>query len=504
MDKKMNMIGLTRNNSTWAYVRAIPKALQGHPTFKDKKNYRRQLASIGVSRDKLVKIWEQAHKDFEAYINSIKELNVDVIESNRLIEEAERFLRMNGLSTGMLSVSNQTQSDYQSWSIEEGIEQSGVFEELFDHAAKLSYEQANSVVPLKQELSSTLKIQEQAWKLLKEPPKQSHKQRLFSDCWYEYKEKKGIDSSTRDGQRVQRCFDRFIELVGDLLLDEENANDALHRYVELREQKRAESISAGGKPSPSPASISRELNTLLAILRVGSKRFRIAINIERPEIRQNVKPKERHTFSTDEQIELINIASDQTRSDYQPYKELMILIMVQTGTHITELIRLKKDKVIFDTEIPHLIMDGELKTNQRKRVIPLVYKTERIKELARLFEDGSEHFFGEDNVKRRPDNYSAQLNKLCRMVNPQSSSYSCRHAFKHHAYAKGIDSQIIAILGGWSGKDSGLSRQMQGYGKSGLLTQESLSRLHKAISIINQHLIESEIIDLPSAQQIQG
>lgn len=492
MDKKMNMIGLTRNNSTWAYVRAIPKVLRSHPTFKNKKNYRRQLASIEVSREELVKVWEQAHTDFEVYIERLKQLNNDVIMNNNLIEQAERFLRMNGLSAGMLAVSNQAGSHNDSWSLEQGIEQSGVFDELFDHVARVGYQQAGSVVPIKQELCSTLRIQEQAWKLLNEPRKESYKLYLFSDCWTEYVAKKGLDTSVRGGKRVQACFDRFIELVGDLVLDGNNINDALASYVDLREQKRTESLSGGGRPSPSPASISRELNTLLAVLRVGCKKFRITANIERPQIKEDVSPRERHTFSTHEQLELVSLASDQSRTDYQPYKELMILLMIQTGTHVTELIRLKRNKVILDSDIPHMILDGELKTSQRKRVIPLVYKVKRIRDLAEHYYDSSDYFFGDTNASRTPDNYSAQLNKLCKEINPDSSSYSCRHAFKHLAYAKGVDAQVLAILGGWSGKEAGLSRQMQGYGKSGLVTNESLLRLQRAMLDINQHLTESE------------
>lgn len=490
MDNKLNMIGLTRNNGTYAYVRAIPKALQSHPSFRGKRNYRRQLAPTNISRELLLKLWKQAHSDFEQYISSLKQLNTPMLEQSALIEQAERFLRMNGLEPSMLAAS--THSQYQSWSLEQMIEQSGVFDDLFAHAAKQRYEQAGCTIPIHDELPPALKVQEQAWKLLSVPPKQTYKQHIFSDCWKEYEAKKGIDTTAREGKRVKACFFRFLELVGDHILDEQSVNDGLINYVEIREQTRLDNQAQGYKASPSPASITRELNTLLAIFRVGAKRFRLSLNIERPEIREDLKPKERHTFSTQEQIELIHIASDQTRSDYQAYKELMILLMVQTGTHVTELIRLKRVKVILDTEIPHLILDGELKTSQRKRIIPLVFKVERIKELAERFNDESDYFFGEDNVKRTADNYSAQLNKLCREVNSESSSYSCRHAFKHLAYAKGIDAQVLAILGGWSGKEAGLSRQMQGYGKSGLMNQESLIRLQKAMFAINEHLIQTE------------
>nr|WP_320166602.1 tyrosine-type recombinase/integrase [uncultured Methylophaga sp.] len=493
MDNKLKMVGLTRNNSTWAYVRAIPTSLKSHPSFRGKKNYRRQLVPIDTPRDELLKVWEKAHNDFEQYIADVKLLNTSVIEQNKLIEQAERFLRINGLKPSMLASVSQDDSpatQYEKMTLPDAIEQTGIFDKLSEYSAKSGYEQAFSNQFIKDDLPAELIVQDFAWKLLHEPPKDSYKTYILSDCWAEYVAKKGIDADSRAGKRIKACYFRFIKLVGDHIIDEMAVNDSLVKYVENREQQRLDNQAKGDKASPSPATIARELNTLMAIIRVACKRFRVIVRLERPEIRDDVKARERHTFTTQEQIDLIHIASDQARSDYQPYKELMILLMIQTGTHVTELIRLKKDKVILKNDIPHIILDGELKTNQRKRVIPLVFRVDRIRELADLFHDDSDYFFGRENSQRTADNYSAQLNKLCREVHADSTSYSCRHAFKHLAYAKGIDAQVLAILGGWSGKEAGLSRQMQGYGKSGLMNIESLKRLRIAVHSINEHLIE--------------
>lgn len=496
MDSKLNMVGLTRNNSTWAYVRAIPKSLHSHPSFKGKKNYRRQLASSTTPREEILKLWEEAHKDFEEYIAGLKQVNMPVIEQNALLKRAEAFLRLHNLKPSMLAVideNNPSKGNHERWSLSEMLEQSGIFDDMLDYAAQAGYsEQIDNPESYNSDMPFDVAVQYQAWKLLQEPPKQNYYQNLFSDCWPEYVKKKGINEKSREGKRIKSCFFRFIKLVGDHVITEKSVNDALTSYVDRRELERTQNLKSGKNPTPSPASIKRELNTLLAILRVGCKRFRIRINIERPEIREDVKATERHTFTTDEQIELVKIASDTTRADYQAYKELMILLMVQTGSHITELLRLKRDKVIFNNQIPHLILDGDLKTSERKRVIPLVFKVDRIRQLAEQFNDESEFFFGKVNAQRTADNYSSQLNRLCRGVNKQSTSYSCRHAFKHLAYVKGVDAQVLAILGGWTGKEVGLSRQMQGYGKSGLSNPESLRRLEEAMELINQHLIHYE------------
>jgi len=491
---KFSMKGLTLNNDTYAYVRTVPRALLNHPSFNGRKNYRKQLGSRSLSDEQIYQSWKQTHDDYEQYIDNLKQVNVDVIDRNSLIRRAEAYLRVNKLNAGMLSDDiGLTEADNQQhqFELKQMIEHSGIFGELFDHATRESYEQAiNPVIPTSS-LPVHLKVQSQAWKILTLPVGSNKVQYLFTDCWATYAVKKGLDESTRSTKRIKSTFNSFIKIAGNQILNEQTVDDALVRYVDERESIRDNNIQNGNKPSPSPTSIERELNTLLAIFRVTIKKHRLKITVERPEIREDIAPVERHTFTAEEQIQLVNTASDTTCSDYQPYKELMFLMMIQSGTHITELLRLKRDKVKLDHEIPHIILDGELKTQQRKRVIPLVLKVERIKELASMFKDESEHFFGKNNVARTPDNYSIQLNKICKRVHPNSTSYSCRHSFKHHAQVKGIDTQVVANLGGWSGKDSGLSRQMLSYGASGLLNTDSLLRLQDAMLQINKHLIDA-------------
>lgn len=493
MGKVFSMKGLTHNNGTWAYTRTIPRVLADHPTFRGRKNYRKQLGSRTLSEEQVFGAWRQAHTDFEHYIADLKQSNLEVIASNELVKHAQAYLSVNGLKAGMLSNDNGIEEPGKQlyrYTHTLMIEEAGIFDELFDHGAREQYEQRINPAPQAFELPVHLQVQERAWKLLTEPATSHKLQYFLSECWLVYVAKKGLDESIRATKRTKATYFNFIKLVGDQLLNEDRVNEALAQYVEAREATRENNIKNGKKASPSPASITRELNTLLAILRATIKKQRLKVVVERPDIKEDQKSVERYTFTAEEQTDLVQLVSDQTQSSYQPYKELMLLLMIQTGTHITELIRLKRDKVMLEHEIPHFILEGELKTTQRKRVLPLVYRVERIKELAAMFDDESEYFFGKDNVARTADNYSAQLNKICKRVNANSSSYSCRHSFKYHAFVKGINTQILATLGGWSGKDAGLSRQMAGYGASGLLNKDSLLTLQQAMLKINAHLIE--------------
>jgi site-specific recombinase XerD len=497
MGKLLSMKGLTENNGTWSYTRTIPKALIGHPSFRGRKNYRKQLISASASYDQVIQSWKQAHEDFEQYIDDLKNSNISVIERNELIKRAEVFLRVNGLKSGMLADdealterdNNQHHADLKLM-----IGQSGMFDELDTFSSRTNYE--NTLTPFNSfetsDLSAQVQIQDYAWKVLTQPASSNKVQFLLSDCWLIYVTKRGLDESTRETKRTKSCFLNFINIVGDHIISDDAVDTALMRYVDERESIREDNMAKGCKASPSPSSIERELNSLLSIIRTTIKKHRLKVVVERPEVRMDIEANERHTFSSEEQIKLVKIASDLTQNDYQSYKELMFLLMIQTGTHITELLRLKRYKVKISHKIPHLILDGELKTKQRRRVLPLVFKVERIQELAAMFEDDSEYFFGEVNSKRTADNYSAQLNKVCKRVNPKSTSYSCRHSFKHHAVVKGIDAQMLANLGGWSGKDSGLSKQMLSYGSSGLLNEESLLVLQSAMMLINEHLIDAE------------
>lgn len=90
---------------------------------------------------------------------------------------------------------------------------------------------------------------------------------------------------------------------------------------------------------------------------------------------------------------------------------------------------------------------------------------------------------------KEPKTVNKALVRMCQRINPASSPYSCRHAFKNNALGAGVNPQLVAALGGWSGKELGFNSIMADYGKTGLKHLETLEELRRAMLKINAHLM---------------
>ena len=144
--------------------------------------------------------------------------------------------------------------------------------------------------------------------------------------------------------------------------------------------------------------------------------------------------------------------------------------------------------MFLDHAVPHIDLTGQLKTTERARPNPLVFKLERIRELVELLVDGSGYVFGKVALKE-PKTVNKALVRICQQINPAASPYSCRHAFKNNALGAGVNPQLLAALGGWSGKELGFNSIMGDYGKTGVKHLETLTELRRAMMSINAHLL---------------
>ena len=218
------------------------------------------------------------------------------------------------------------------------------------------------------------------------------------------------------------------------------------------------------------------------------KLHRLNLRIDKPII-QSTKPTTREVFSPAEVLEIIELAQDTTTSFYKPWKELMILILAQTSCIASELIRMKKDLILLDQDVPVIKIAGELKTKHRARTIPLVYKVDRIKEL--IDAEQSESMLG-DAAETTESNISSQLNKLIKQVCPEATAYSFRHTFKNNATLKEVNLLHLSYLGGWSASVLNINEIMASYGKKGMETPDMVLKLQSSMKKINSHLLEKE------------
>ena len=165
--------------------------------------------------------------------------------------------------------------------------------------------------------------------------------------------------------------------------------------------------------------------------------------------------------------------------------------MAQTSCIASELQRMEKSSIFLDADIPVIKVKGKVKTKNRLRTIPLVYKVDRIRALINTIDPESKYIFG-DMANTTESNISKQLKNILEKVNPKATAYSFRHAFKNNAQINDIDNQDVAYLGGWSGSSLSVNEIMMNYGRKGLETPEMALKLQRVMRRINKHLLQSE------------
>lgn len=475
----MKLRHLTLSKSLWIYQRRFPTDLLSHPQIKTpvfKKSL--GLNADASDADKLAH-WTSANSDFESYVELLRTNNVDQLTQAKKIEMAKALLARHKLEIGSLAVNptltelqNTVLTDYEK---EKALE-SGAFDQLirFDHPEG------------QKDVDVHLEIQSIAWRMLEQPKALFNRSVSFSDCWKIYETIKQLDMDNANNKASKIRFDRMLKAVGDQILTQQSIHEAMNRYVEEREGDRERSVLAGSAAAPSSSSIQRELATIIAVFNTVVRKKNLDIVVRRPELKQT-KAVERYTFTQREIVELVTVASDKSLAIYQPWKELMILLMAQSGSIQSELQRLRIENCHFDHQIPHIDFKGELKTKDRVRTVPIVFRQDRIKELVGELNNDSGFVFG-DVAPKDPKTINKALNLLCSKVNAGASPYSLRHAFKNNALATGVNVQLLAALGGWSGKELGFNDIMKGYGKTGIKQLETLKRLQQAMLQVNSFL----------------
>jgi hypothetical protein len=299
--------------------------------------------------------------------------------------------------------------------------------------------------------------------------------KTLSSLWKDYAESKSIDTSSRDGKRITSRWKRWLAIAGDTRLSDNIVNhihDGLDSYVANRV---AEGVSG--------ASIRRELNDIVACLRYASKRYRLKWVIERPDV-PNSKPKQRIVMTRSEQLQLVDYCASTSGSE-APIAAC-VLLMLQGAMMPSEIKRLTPERLKLSGELPLLVVDGETKTNARKRIVPLVLGVEFIAEhLPTALEWLN---------KTTESNHSHKIKRLLQAAtgNDRLTGHCCRHTFKANCDSNGVSPTAAATIAGWSGKQVGFSDNMLNYGTDSLSQTEVVANLFRESQKIHQHLIDIE------------
>jgi len=496
------------NGKDHYYQRNYPTALHGYCTAKGiSKNHRQPLGlTPDATLHQITAAVEAANTAFELYIKSITKGNLAKLTEIERIKAARVFLASRKLKPSMLYVNSSSSSMEKEVMAETEIAISETFfSEIDEYGQEASWyyqftkdpiqkqQYRDELLELEANKPESLHVQKVAWQLLQESPKSLPTTLLFSDAWNAYWPTKQYDGTEkrliRATDKTKSRWQHFISHVGDQPFTQDNCNTALAKFFKHERQRPRED----GKPGViSATAVRRNMVVPKAALNYLNELEGLGFLIKAPQVKGQAKSKQTYVLTQEEQQELVQYIADEEVAGYAQWKELFILIAMQTGSYASELQRAEHKLLVFDAELPYIVLYKEGKTKDRPRVVPLVFAVNRIQLLANMIKDNSGLLLGASNGPDRKDEgqFSNEIKKLLTPINPLTTARSLRHAFAYNLDLADIRESDKALLGGWSPSTFKINPNQFLYGKQGAGNMERLRQLAEASRAAHRHLID--------------
>lgn len=447
----------SNNNGTLFYQRRYPKTLAAaFPTALYKRSLKLPAAAAYAA---VMPEWTRADEEYELLVELASNSTADALNQAELNRKAAVYLRTQGLDVGDLA----------------GQEHAG---DIADHLIDIDDISNKGHPEWKGEAVTPAEAIKARANALVQMPRQKT-QRYLSDCWDVYAREKGLVDSQNTRMTHSR-WNKWLALCGDAVLvkrdtaTEEHIEAGLDKWVQ---QKQAKGMRG--------STISREISTVLAVVRFTSKYWRLGLKIDGPTIKDGTKYDQRMPLSEQEQKQLLAAALQEGGPN-----GVALLLMLTTGMIASEIQRLPLANVHLDGPVPYLLIDGETKTEARKRPVPIVVELEWLRDQIQQIQQRP-RFDGLAPMAlgrrwcalTKP---GAKLTARVRKINPERSAYSLRHSFRLNAVRHNANGVNAAHLGGWT---EGVNSIMMGYGAAGLTFSETLTGLAETARDINRHFL---------------
>ncbi|EGG28350.1 hypothetical protein IMCC3088_322 [Aequoribacter fuscus] len=468
------------NSDRLHYQRDYPTKLRLY--FPKKTfSYPLDLKVSEATESKLAKAIARASEAYELQIKMIENSDPDAFGASELDMAVTEFLRKRQLSRGQhLKVAKDLDVSAEEERLKQQLQ---AHEEDYSDMVIPEFDDVVDKYNRGEKLTFEDRVTAEAWTSLHNRAKA--KPKTLSSLWSDYAASKGIDTSSREGKRITNRWKRWLAMAGNVAISNatlDHIHDGLDAYVANRV---AEGVSG--------ASIRRELNDIVACLRYASKRYRFSWVIERPDVPKS-KPKQRVVIKRSEQLQLVDYCVSTSGSEASV--AACVLLMLQGAMMPSEIKRLTPERLRLSGELPLLLVDGETKTNARKRVVPIVLGVEFIAEhLPKALEWLN---------STTESNHSHKIKKLLYVAtgNDRLTGHCCRHTFKANCDSNGVSPTAAATIAGWSGREVGFSENMLNYGTDSLAQTEVVANLFKESQKIHQHLLKpiaANVVDIKRA-----
>ena len=455
---------------SYHYQRDYPRKLR-HLTSKKTFTYPLQLQVANANVIEIQKATIKAEEAYQRQLLLISNSDPDALSATDLEKAAADFLRKRGLVAGQY-VKVAKDADI---SIQEEQEQRQLQPDGYDYAdwAVPEFED----VWYKDQTGQPLTLKDRIVGVARQKlvNKAKAKPKTLGSLWDEYVHYRGIDPESRNGKKALKYWNRWISLAGDTVISGatlQHINDGMDAYVLDREGH------------VSSQTLIRELGDVTACLRKASRKHRLGWQIELPEIK-STPVNVRNPLEPQQQIELVRAILDPV-GKIKPMYGVTLLLYLQAGMMVSEIKRLRPEDIALDAEIPFLKIVNDTKTDDRKRIVPIVLGLELIRS---NIEETIKWLQG--CTESAP---SATLKKIMRRTidSPKTSPHCLRHSFKINGQRAGVSLLTIASIAGWSDEQRKASRHLLNYGSTAISQSEIVQTLYQDSLKIHQHLIDIE------------
>lgn len=435
------------------YYRRVPERLL--PAFGDQTLYRVTLGlPSGSSEAEVAKAWSVAHEDFENICAMASNTNLEILGEVDLQKKARAYLAKNKMSPGILH----GQEEHMPQELDIGL-------------SIASYKEKNH-----EELTNTEKVHVAAyWMAVESPSALRRKTLLLSECWDIYATAREIDVSTRAGKRFYNRWKEWLVLSGDGPVSKRLVEEGLDRWVEKRE---TDGVTV--------ATMHRELTVVAACIRLAVKKTRTDCDeFTLPPLKKQAS-KKRKVLTQEQQRTLVEAIV--VRNEVPLAEGVALLLSLQGAMIASETQRLLKSSVHITgaKNVPHLIVQEQTKTQERKRIIPVSVGLTWLRQtLKKLDEPDCLNALGPEWAALSDSAVSWRMN---RYMPKGFTSYCLRHSFRANSIASGSGINTALIAGWKSGQ--GVSEIMFDYGSEGLSQSEVLKGLMATSKQLNGHLLD--------------
>jgi len=469
-----------KNGKNLAYQRRIPSHIQRQTQCNPQYHVSLNL-DITASPTEIHDAVGKAHEDYDVVVKMLSKTSAEAysqteidIAANKLLQDIKRkpaefawlkdeVVESKGLFTDETITKTITKKDIAEFAVTgkpSGLEDLEGKLSIQDTVKKRAIEKLIEQVNLKAETYSAL-LQE------------------YIDA-KGFEKKKGVNQEkVRNNLKILKRLRRIESMVGDNFITKDSGriiSSALKAYRNERQEV------------VKHASIKRELTDINGFFRwLDKEKLYKDLDITIPTL-EIPAPEPKKVLSWKEQYELFDfILSPEIDKLKDRWKigATLVTIYIQGGLMASELKRMDNDKIVLDGKYPHLIVYGETKTEERKRLIPIVIGLDLIKKNIKLVKDYLE------STSCSTASYLVK-DFFKQIVGIDRTAHCLRHTFEHNVTSNEVEMASAVPIAGWSGGKVKASPNALKYGASGKEHEEIISALTKTSRKIHRHLLNRE------------